>query len=415
MMKINNPFTSLRHKNFRYYWFGMCVSTTGTWMQNVAQPWLAYKLTDSALLLSLVSALQFLPMLLFSLFAGVLVDRLPKKKLLLVTQSASLLTTLALATLVWTGDIRYWHLLVASLLLGTINTVDMPTRQSFLIELVEKDDLMNAIALNSAVFNLARTVAPAIAGLVMGAWGIAPCFFINAASFAAVLLSLFFIHPIRRAEPTVKKESVFKNIGEGLKYIYGNKLLLTTLIVMAVVGTFAMNFNVLVPVFAIEVLGQKESGYGLLMSFMGLGAFSGAMLVAAVSKSGPRKFVMYGVPLLIGAAILAIGLTGTYALACAALAIAGFFFVAYSSSANSTMQMNTESPYLGRVMSIYSLVFAGSTPIGNLFAGEIAERTSASTGFIVCGAVIVFLLIPIYSVLLRRVNKPRKNAPGLND
>jgi len=407
-MKFSNPFGALKHNNFRYYWFGMCVSTTGTWMQNIASPWLAYKLTDSPFLLGLVSAIQFLPILLFSLFAGVLIDRIPKKKILIFTQSASLLTALALALLIWTHQIQYWHLLVCAAVLGLINTLDMPTRQSFLIQLVDKEDLMNAIALNSAVFNLSRTIGPALAGLVMKFWGIEYCFFINAISFAAVLISLFFIKPKKIPRPEKKDVKILENIGEGLKYIYKDKLLFVTILILAVVGTFAMNFNVLVPVFAVNVLNQSEAGYGLLMSYMGIGSFFGAMLVAVLSKSGPKKFILYAVPIFIAIALILTGFTGVYALTGIALAVAGFFFIMFTSTANSALQMNTDDGHRGRVMSVYALVFAGSTPIGNLYAGAISEKLGSGMGFIMCGGIILVLMIPIYFYVLRQ----RKMKPG---
>jgi len=408
---MSNTFSALKHRNFLYYFIGMCISTTGTWMQNIAQPWLAYQLTDSPFLLGLVGALQFTPVLLFSLFAGVLVDRFSKKKLLIITQSASLVTTLALAILVSTGKIQYWHLLVTSTMLGFINTLDMPVRQSFLIELVGKEDLMNAIALNSAVFNLARTIGPAIAGLVMRYFGLSACFLINAVTFAAVLVSLFFIKPMQVVSTIRKDINVFKNIWEGLKYIYSKKILFATILVMAVVGTFAMNFNVLVPVFSIEVLNQTETGYGLLMSCMGIGSFIGAMLIAAISKKGPKKVFLFVVPIFVGLALIVTGLTRVYALTGVALGVAGFFFIMYSSNANSAMQMNTDKEYLGRVMSVYTLVFAGSTPLGNLYAGAISEKFNASLGFIACGGIILVLLVPIYIYLYRNRGKMQLPRP----
>ncbi len=409
---MSNTFIAFRHKSFLYYFLGMCISTTGTWMQNIAQPWLAYKLTDSALLLGLVSAMQFLPVLLFSLFAGVLVDRFPKKKLLIITQTASLIVTGALAILVYSGKIQYWHLLITSALLGFVNTLDMPVRQSFLIELVGKEDLMNGIALNSAMFNLSRTIGPAIAGLVMKYFGIATCFLVNSVSFAAVLVSLFFIKPLMVSKPVIREVNIFKDILEGLKYIYHKKILFITILIMGVVGTFAMNFNVLVPVFSVEVLHQSETGYGLLMSFMGIGSFFGAMLVAAISKSGPNKFILYFVPVFAALALTLTGLTSVYALTCLALAVTGFFFIMFASNANSTMQMNTESKYLGRVMSVYTLVFSGSTPLGNLYAGAITEKFGSRIGVIACGAIILVLMIPIY-FYIRRVSRKETRSEQL--
>ncbi len=396
---MSNTFSAFKHKSFLYYFIGMCISTTGSWMQNIAQPWLAYKLTDSALLLGLVSAMQFLPVLLFSLFAGVLVDRFPKKKLIIITQTASLIITGALAILVYSGNIQYWHLLVTSTLLGFVNTLDMPVRQSFLIELVGKEDLMNGIALNSAMFNLARTIGPAIAGLVMKYFGIATCFLVNSITFAAVLVSLFFIKPLIVQKPVIRDVNIFKDIMDGLKYIYRKKILFVTILIMAVVGTFAMNFNVLVPVFSVQVLHQSETGYGLLMSCMGIGSFFGAMLIAAISKSGPKKFIMFVIPIFAAVALTLTGLTSVYALTGIALGVTGFFFIMFASNANSTMQMNTESKYLGRVMSVYTLVFAGSTPLGNLYAGGITQKFGARIGVIACGGIILVLMIPIYIYL----------------
>jgi MFS family permease len=335
-------------------------------------------------------------MLIFALFAGVFVDEFSKKKILLFTQSASLVITLILAILVWTGKIEYWHILIMSTFLGIVNTVDMPARQSMVIELVGREDLMNAIALNSMVFNLARIIGPALAGIVMGYAGVAVCFFANAISFGAVVISLFFIelHPVQK-KPNVENANLIGEIKDGLKYIYRKKVLLYTLIVMAIVGTFVPNFNVLVPVFAKEILKENEAGFGILMSFMGFGSFLGAMFIATLSKSGPKKFIIYIVPIIVGALLIATGYTNVYLLTGIFLAITGFFFISFTSSANSTLQLNSRNEYRGRVMSVYTLVFAGSTPFGNLYAGLFAEHFNARIGFAACGGIIILLMIPL--------------------
>ncbi|EGD49450.1 major facilitator superfamily MFS_1 [Ruminiclostridium papyrosolvens DSM 2782] len=400
MANLNNPFISLRHKNFRYYWFGMCISQIGTWMQNIAQPLLAYKLTDSPFLLGLVGALQFLPVLLFSLFAGVIIDRFPKKKLLIITQSASMLITLILAILAFTGEIRYWHLIIMASAIGMANTLDMPARQSFVIELVGKEDLMNAIALNSTVFNISRIIGPAIAGILMEYSGVAFCFFANAISFGAVLISLFFIKPQKLENGEVEKgKTIFQNIGEGLRYILRSEILFSTIIIMAIVGTFAPNFSVLIPVFTSKILHMKEAGFGYLMSFMGVGSLFGAVYVAAFSRSGPKRIILRIVPVAVGLLLILIAFTDKFILTGLVLAITGFFFVMFSSSSNSALQLNTDNEYRGRVMSIYTLVFAGSTPIGNLFAGAMTQFYNARIGFVSCGAAIVVLMIPILILL----------------
>lgn len=401
-LSFNNPFTALRHSNFRYYWIGMCISLIGTWMQNVAQPWLAYTLTKSPFLLSLIGTLQFTPALLFSLFAGVVIDKFPKKRILLFTQSASLVVTLILALLVWSGNIKYWHILILSTVLGLVNTVDMPARQAFVIELVGKEDLMNAIALNSSVFNIARVIGPAAAGIVMGYLGIAFSFFANSISFAAVLISLIFVKPVNSGVLLKKSGRVFEDIKDGLVYIYRNHVLLNAILVMAIIGTFAMNFSVLVPVFAQEVLKLQETGFGFLMSFMGVGSFIGAMLLATRSRSGPKKFIMYVFPLFTAVFLILTGLMNTFVLTGLLLAATGFCFVSFSSNANSTMQLNTKDEYRGRVMSVYSLVFSGSTPLGNLYAGVITDNFGARVGFAACGIIIILLLAPLYIHMIRK-------------
>ncbi len=404
-IKVGNPFTSLKHKNFRFYWIGMCISLVGTWMQNMAQPWIAYKITDSALLLSVISALQFAPMLVLSLFAGVLVDKIPKKRILMISQTSFLIITMALAILTWTGTIKYWHLVITALLMGIVNAFDMPARQSFIIELVGKEDLMNGIALNSAAFNAARIVGPAIAGLVMSAFGAALCFFINSISFAAVLASLFFIKPYVIEKPPVKEEGIFKQIGDGLKYIYKSDILFSTVLIMTVVGIFANNFTVLIPVFSDKILHQQEAGYGVLMSFMGVGCLVGAMLVAALSQSGPKKFILRVVPIIVAVSLIATGLSRSFFLTGIILLISGFFFSGVIAIANSTMQLNSSGEYLGRVMSVYSIVFIGSTPLGNIYAGAITNRFGADVGFMACGAIIIILMIPVYIYLKRKTGK----------
>ena len=394
---LNNPFISLKHKNYLYYFCGMCVSTIGTWMQNTAQPWLAYSLTKSALLLSVVSALQFVPAMLFSLFAGVLIDRLPKKKMLVLTQSLSLVITFAVWVLVASGNIQYWHLLVSASLMGLVNTLDMPLRQALVVELVGHDDLVNAIALNSLTFNAARLLGPSIAGLVMGSLGVSACFLINSISFGAVLFSLIFIHPVPCTRPEdCGGMGVMESIKEGLRYIVKNEQLFVTMLFIAVVSIFAFNFGVSVPVFATQVLGLAETGYGFLMSAVGAGAFLGALLVASMSKSGPRRFVLSVFPAISGVVLIVVGYMNGFVSTSLALALGGFLCVTYLSMANSNIQIHTEDRFRGRVMSVYSLIVAGSSPIGNLFVGAADNWFGARMGFIACGAAILVLIVPIY-------------------
>lgn len=395
--QMNHPFSSLKYKNFRYYWIGMCVSLIGTWMQNIAQPWLAYSLTKSPFLLSLVGTLQFTPVLLFSLFSGVIIDRFPKKRILLFTQSCSLIITLILALLVSSGNIQYWHILVMATLLGLVNSLDMPTRHSFIIELVEKDNLMNAIALNSVAFNLARIIGPTIAGLIMGYSGIAVCFFINALSFAAVIVGLLFTKPINKPIKQ-KSRKILPEIKEGLRYVRNDKILLSSIGLVAIVGTFAPNFSVLVPVFTKEILNQNETYFGIIMSFMGIGSFIGALSMATLSKLGPKRKVLLIMPVVIGILLIITSFTNHYVLTGFTMSLIGFFFITFSSNSNTLIQLTSDDEHRGRVMSIYTLVFAGSTPIGNLFAGFFTEHYGARIGFIACGTAILLLMIPVLNI-----------------
>lgn len=424
MSKFSNPFIALRNPNYRYYAIGMLISMIGTWMQNIAQPWLAFNLTHSPVLLSLVGALQFTPVLLFSLQAGVIIDRYPRKTIIMIAQAASVAITLLLAILAWSGKIQYWQLLVLATAQGFVNTLDMPARQTFVVEMVGRDYLMNAIALNSTIFNLSRVIGPAIAGVLIAAVGVPACFLINALSYAAVLVSLLFIHPLpladdrsnrpatntrHRNEPRIpgQHRSASADIREGLRYILKNPVLLEVMVLIAIIGTFVPNFGVSVPVFTTEVLHLGESGFGFLMSLLGVGSFAGAMYIATISQSGPNRRIMQVMPLVICLSMVLAGFTSSFLWSALALALTGFFFVAFTSNANSTLQLTANDAYRGRVMSVYSLIFGGSTPIGNLFTGFVIEKTNARMGFIASGAVMILLLVLYYTWQL--FQKPRTN------
>ena len=390
--KLNNPLSALRHRNFALYAAGMCFSLIGTWMQNVAQPWLAYEITDSPFLLSLVTIMQFLPMLFFSLFSGVVIDRYSKKKLLFFTQSASLVITFVLAMLVWTGTVQYWHILVSSVFLGIVNTLDMPTRQSFVIEMVGKEDLLNAIALNSSIFNAARVLGPALAGLVMAEMGISACFFFNSISFAAVIISLFFIKPVEAARIRSADIKVWQSIKDGIIYIKNNPVVSKTLLSVFVVAAFGMNISVLLPVFAKVALAQGEAGYGYLMSIMGIGSLIGALVVASMSRGGPKNIILKCYPYFIALMNILIALTKSFLLSGVGLALLGFFYVSFAATSNSTIQYNTLDEYRGRVMSVYSLFNGGAMPIGNFYAGMLTENFGPTIGFLGCGSIIALLM-----------------------
>jgi len=379
-MDILSSFSALRHRNFRLFWIGQCISLIGTWMQNIGQAWLVLQLTQSAFKLSMVSSIQFLPMMIFALFAGTLVDKFPRRRILLFTQTSLMILAVILACLTYFQVVQYWHLLLLALLLGIVNTIDMPTRQSFFVEMVGKEDLMNAIALNSSIFNLARIVGPAVAGFLISLVGIAMCFYINALSFLAVIVGLWLMDTPVKVVPqggTGSIRKIFADIGEGLSYIGKNEIILQPLLLLAVISTFVMNFNVLIPVFAKQDLGQNAAGFGLLMTFMGIGSFLAAIHLAARSKKGPKISFLISGAVGMSLSMILLGFEHNFAIACATLLIMGFCAITFTASVNSTIQMHTEDHMRGRVMSVFSLVFGGMVPIGSFYAGNMMELFGA--------------------------------------
>lgn len=372
-MSSSSVFSALRHRDFRLFWTGQMVSLLGTWMQNVGQSWLVLTLTDSAFLLGLVSAAQFLPVLFVSLFAGVLIDRSSKRNLLLITQGSLLILALTLGVLVSTGAVRYWHVLALATVLGVVNAVDMPVRQSYVVELVGgREDLMNAIALNSAIFNGARIVGPGIAGLTMGYWGPAAMFYLNAASFLAVIAGLSRIRP--QVPTAVAQGRLLTHLGEGLGYVRRSRLVGGSLLLLGLLSTFAQNFNVVVPVYARSVLGQSAKGYGFLMSGLGLGALVGSIALARRSRTGPSRPLMLVAGVTLGLSQLLLSGVKSFLPALGLLALGGWSMMTFNASVNSTVQLAVPDSLRGRVMSVYTLVLAGFTPFGSMFAGSLSSR-----------------------------------------
>jgi MFS family permease len=401
---------ALRHRNFRYFWLGQLISLMGTWMQNTAQSWLVLHLTNSPFLVGLVGCMQWVPLLLFTLLAGVAADRVPKKKLLYLTQASMLLLALTLGILTLTGTVRYWHILILAFGLGTANAFDMPTRQSFIVEMVGHSDLTNAIVLNSAAFNAARVVGPALAGIAMGRLGIGPCFILNAASFVAVLFGLLLVSV--QGEPKGgAKSPVKEQIIEGAHYISQTPVVLGALVMMGLLSCLAMNFNVLIPVLAKMTLHQGAEGFGYLMSAMGFGALIGSVILAIRSHRGPSRSILLAGGFALCGFQLLLAASHIYLLSLLLLALTGLAMIIFTASTNTTVQMNVPNEMRGRVMSFYSLVFLGTGPLGNLLAGAVAHLGGAPLG-IALGAITG--LISMIAVLVWEQKKRRntKNQAG---
>ncbi|WP_315674231.1 MFS transporter [Clostridium sp. 19966] len=392
---INKNFHALTHSNFKYYWLGQCVSLMGTWMQSIGQSWLVLQLTNSSFLLGIVSAMQFLPFMFLSPFAGVIIDKFSKKKIIIITQVTSMLLALILSLLVFTGTVKYWEVLILALILGIVNTLDNPARQSFIVELVGKKDLMNAISLNSATFNLARIIGPAFGAMLISYLGISWCFMLNGLSFIAVLIGLIRIDVPYKKEVKTEKTNMLGEIKDGFSYVRSESSIIEVLIFIFIMGIFAYNFNVLIPVYTVHILKMDAQSYGFLLSALGAGSLAGAMLTSFKSKKGPNMNIIRTSPIIVGALLTILGISRNYYALICLLFVTGIFNIFFSTTANTSLQHKTKDEYRGRVMSIYSLVFIGSSPIGSFLSGLFSDKLGADIAFAINGTLLALIIIMI--------------------
>ena len=402
-MLNTSTFAALKHKNFRYFWFGQCISLMGTFTQRTAQAWLVYSLTRSPLLLGLLGVFQFGPMFFFSIFAGALVDRFPKRKIIICSQLVFAIQALTITILAYSGHIKYWHILILALIYGCVQTIEMPSRQSFFVDLVGKEDLINAISLNSTIVNLARIIGPAVAGIIIVKTSIQFCFLLNTLSFIPVVYGLFMIK-VNGISKNNNSTNIFNDVKDGLKYIKANNHLKNTFIIMAIVCTFAMNSDVIIPIFAKDVLGGTAKDYSLLLSSMGIGSFVGALFMAKRSKKGPKPSLLFIAGIFSSFLQILMVFSKFYFSSAIMLFIIGFCNLVFINIANSNLQLNSSDEFRGRVMSVYSLVNLGSTPIGNLFTGFSMEHLGQNMGFTTCGLLSLTLII-IRLIVKKNINK----------
>jgi MFS family permease len=379
---MKTTFRSLGVPNYRRYFAGQVVSLSGNWMQIVAETWLVLKLTGSGLAVGVTACLQFAPMLVLGAFGGLLADRFPKRSILMLTQAAMAVPALALWALAVSGAVEPWMVYALVLARGTVNALDNPTRQSFVIEMVGSDRLVNAVGLNSVLVHTARIAGPALAGAVIVTWGVAPCFLINAASFLAMLLAL------RRMEPRDLQAPAAAGrrpgaVREALRYVRGTPELAIPLALMAAVGTLAFNFQVLLPLLARFTFHGDATTYAALMTAMGAGAVVGALATGARGRTSPALLV--GSAAMLGGLILALAAAPSMPFALALLPPLGASTVTFAAGVNSALQLAVDPPMRGRVMALYSIVFLGSTPIGGPIAGWLAEAVSPRAGLVLGG------------------------------
>lgn len=405
---LTRGFRALEERNYRLYWWGQLVALTGSWMQMTAQAWLVVELTESTFALGTVATLQFLPMMLLSLFGGVLADRLPKYRVLMVARVAALIQAGIFAALLTTGALQLWHIYVLAALLGTINAIEMPTRQAFVVELVGRDILPNAVALNSMQFNLARIIGPALAGYLIARLGFSLVFALNAISIIPVIAGLLMMRTGEfHSLPTSSRGPILTRLAEGVSYAWRTPQVLLVLLVVATIGTFGYNFSVVLPLIAGFVLQIDSVGFGLLSSALGVGSLTAAVALAYIGKATMKR-------LLIGAGCFCVlfagvALSPSMLLSAALLAALGFAGITFTTSANTLLQLIVPDELRGRVMSLFVLLFAGSTPIGAFLIGSVSSLIGVPLTLLLCAGLCASGVIgsAAYYVRLERQAPPR--------
>ncbi len=386
-VSLRKTFSALKHRNFRLFFSGQLISFTGTWMTTTAQGWLVYQLTGSKALLGLVAAAASAPMLFFATWGGWVADRYPKRSVIVVTQTFFMVMSLTMAALVWAKFVQPWHIIVLAILGGMTMAFDMPARQSFVIEMTSREDLMNAISLNSSAFNCARIIGPSIAGFLMAQVGIAMCFLLDGLSFVAVIAGLLMMR-LPKHTPIESESSAIGQALEGFRYVWTHPRVLTILSLFAVVGIFGWSYSVLMPAFAHDVLHLGANGYGMLLAGSGVGALAAALTVASAGHILPTRILALGGIGIFSAALALFAFNKNIHLATLLLAIVGFGIVLYFSTSNTVLQSIVPDEMRGRVMGIWTLIFGGMIPLGSLQAGLMADflgtPATIATGALIC-------------------------------
>lgn len=374
---LRRAFTSLRHRNYRLYWSGQVISLLGTYMQSVGQVWLVLQLTHSPWQLGLVGALQAVPVLFFSLFGGVFADRWPKRRVLLCTQSSAMIQALLLWVLIATGTIQLWHLYVLALLLGLTNSLGRPTGQAFIVEMVGREDLPNAVALNSMLSQMMRIVGPGLGGIIIAASGVPILFLLNGLSFLAVIVGLMLIKSqelhaqVPQAVSKGECKSTWQSLREGVDYVWNTPVVLLVILVVGLVLLFGSNFNVLLPLFATDVLHIGATGFGFLSAATGVGALLAALWLAWNNQQPTIRRVLVST-LIFGALEALFAASGIYVLSIVLIASVGFMETDFAAQSMTALQTAAPDHLRGRVMSVQILFFDGSLPLGYLLMGWLS-------------------------------------------
>jgi MFS family permease len=393
-------FRSLRVRNYRLYASGQLISLTGTWMQRVAQDWLVLELTNSGTALGIITALQFGPSLLFGLWGGVIADRGDKRRILFATQGLLAVAALALGLLDVTGVVQYWHVMVLATVLGLIAAVDTPVRQSFVVEMVGREDLVNAVGINSTIFNAARILGPAVAGIMITAVGTGWAFLVNALSSVGVLTALWLMRTaeLYPSPPLVRAKGQLR---DGFLYVRGRSDLMLTMALVFIIGTFGLNFQITTALMAKQVFHRGAGGYGLLSTTLAIGACVGAVL-ATRRRMRPSQLFLVVAAVGFGVLEIGAGMMPTYGLTALLLVPTGLAMLTLTTAANSSVQLGVEPTMRGRVMALYLMCFMGGTPLGAPIVGWLAGTAGARWGMIGGGLICVIATLAIAAAIARR-------------
>lgn len=411
-MPFPHGLRALNHREYRRFFVAQLVALVGSWMQTVAQSWLVLQLTDSPFRLGLIGTLQFAPVLLFSIVSGALADRVPKRRVLVITQTVLACQALTLAALVVAGHVRYGHVAVLAVVYGLANALDLPTRQSFVADLVGRADVVNAVALNSAAFNAARIVGPAVGGILIGVVGLAPAFVLNGLGFLVVIAALLGLRADGGPGPE-SRGAMGEAILTGLRYARRTPRIVLALALLFVVSLCVFNFTIWVPLLARQVLRLGPEGFGFLMAAVGVGSIAGALTLGMLGEEPPLP-LLFGAASVALAGLLALGLVRHVWTAVPCLLVTGYFGVVLVAGCNTTMQLTAPDALRGRLMSLYTLVYGGVFPFGAFLVGSISQGWGVSTAFLCAG---IFGLLALALVAAwwraRAAGSPASDARGI--
>jgi MFS family permease len=411
---------ALRHRNYRLFFSGQLVSLVGTWMQQVAEAWLVYRLTGSAALLGVAGFASQIPVFLLATIGGTVADRANRHRILVITQSMSMVLPLILATLVFTGHVHVWHVFTLAAALGVVNAFDVPARQAFVVEMVGKEDLVNAIALNSSIVNGARTIGPAVAGVLLAAVGEGWCFLINGLSYVAVITGLLLMKLPARDKQMHPPPALADTV-EGFRFVRRSPPIRDLLLLVGLVSFAGMSYSVLMPIFADSILHGGPKGLGLLMASAGFGSLCGALSIASRSSTRGLGRVVALSALTFGVGLMVFALSRAFWLSAALLFVVGMSMITQAASTNTLIQSMVPDALRGRVMAVYAMMFMGMSPIGALLQGALAERIGAPYTLViggsicVAGAIVFNIRLPALRIVARQLIDAQRVPAGAGD